>query len=146
MSLCVQELLKNYDDKARQIVLKVDQDFNRYREDFNTYPHIEDERKLFLQQQQENSNSYKEQTTSSQQLNEKFNRYWMNRIQVLRNMEIEIKIEKIRKSWREIVGDAKPIADAAENILKQKEEVEYQNPDKRQKLESPKANQIDTNL
>jgi hypothetical protein len=135
--MSVQELLKNYDLKARELMLKINHDFNRYRLDFNTYPDVLEEKKKFMQKLQLEKSLNGNQTFNETvlQLKERFNEYWPSRLQILRDMKIEKEIEIMRQSWEGFADNVYHVSEAVASTLKREGEAEEHHLEKHQKLE-----------
>lgn len=95
----MEKFLENYDLRVNKIIEAIDETFDGYLNDKNLYPFIKDEKKHFFVQQKIvslNCDQYFE-------FDNQFDKYWPQRIQILRDKQRKLEVERVRANWTDLV-------------------------------------------
>lgn len=104
----VPTLLKNFITEVKLITLEVEQEFDKYRNDRDSYPDIYREMEICLDQYQ-NVRAGEENTKDQAVkmiLNFKkkiFHEYWIKRVEVLKKEKVEMKVDELSQNWLKLM-------------------------------------------
>lgn len=120
----VEKMLENYDLRVKVVTANIQETFDGYLSNYRAFPFIDFEKKNFLDQLKTGKSFGEEDVL---QFEEKFLQYWPNRLQLLREKELEMEIKKIRAKWVELVPDPRDVTydDSISQRRLSEEEIEF---------------------